>query len=202
MIAFTDYAKIVNNYCVCYFGQSDEYLIQLRILKPVLEIAFPDLTIYIGCKDDKTDFISECEHVLSITELKLRKKEFAHISEIKYNGSTHPIEDFIISSGITNFGIKPTVPDKTTKCVIITKSSHPTKPLEKIKIEKLKRIAVMQGMLCEFDTDITGAGLVMGVESAGLCEAAFMGIETCLMPTGVGTRLYKNMFPKMKIVDL
>jgi hypothetical protein len=202
MISFTDYAKVANNYCVCYFGQSDEYLIQLRILKPVLEKEFPDLTIYIGCKDDKTHILKDCNHILKLSELRIRKNDFAHISELRCNGTTHPIEDFIISAGITNFGIQPPTPDKTVKCVIISKSFHPTKPLEKDMIDKLKKIAVTQGMYCEIDTNIKGAGLVMGVESADLCEAASVGIETILVPTGAGTRLYKTMFPNIKVLHI
>jgi len=176
--------------------------VQLKNLKPILEREFPDLVIYIGCKDDKIELLKECNHVLKISELKIRKNDFAHISELRYNGSTHPIEDFIISAGLTNFGLQPETPEKTTKCVIITKGSHPTKTLEKYKIDKLKRIATLKGMYCEYDTDVNDAGLVMGVESVGLCQAAFSGIETHLVPTGVGTRLYKSMMPKINVLNI
>jgi len=202
MISFTEYSKIANNYCICYFGISDEYLLQLKNLKPILEREFPDLVIYIGCKDDKIEFLKECNHVLKISELKIRKNDFAHISELRCNGSTHPIEDFIISAGLTNFGLQPETPEKTTKCVIITKGSHPTKPLEKDKIEKLKRIATSKGMYCECDTDVNNSGLVMGVESVGLWQAASAGVETHLIPTGAGTRLYKLMLPKINILHI
>lgn len=202
MISFIDYAKIANNYCVCYFGQSDEYLVLLRLLKPMLEREFPELTICIGCKDDRAHLLGDCKDVLKLTELKIRKNDFAYISELKCNGSTHPIEDFLIGAKIQNFSIETPITDTTMKCVICTRAVFPTKPLEKHKIDHLKRIARARGMPYELDTDIEGAGLVMGVESVGLCEAAARGIETVLVPSGVGLRLYKNLFPNLEIIDL
>ena len=202
MISFTDYSKIANNYCICYFGHSDEYLVQLRLLKPILEKEFSDLNIYIGCKDEKTHILGDCRNILKLTELKIRKKEFAYISELKYNGSTHPIEDLMVDSKIRNFAIPTQQTDKTHKCVIVSNGSYPTTPLEKLKIENLKKIAITRNMSYELDTDIKGAGLVMGVESVQLCEAAANGIETILIPTGVGARLYQCMFPQIKILSI
>lgn len=199
MINFTDYAKIANNYCICYFGYADEYLVQLRLIKPFLQQKFPELNIYLGCKDEKVSILKDCENVIKLTELKIRKTEFAHISEIKSNGETHPIEDLLISAGITKFAINVNKSKQTDRCVIITSGYYPTKPLEKDKIDKLKRMAPRN---CEINTNVSGAGLVMGVESEGLCEAASQGIETILVPTGVGTRLYKSMFPEIKLLHI
>jgi hypothetical protein len=200
VISFTDYAKIANNYCICYFGQSDECLVQLRLIRPFLQRQFPDLNIYIGCKDDKTHYLKNCEKILKISDLKIRKSEFAYISEVKSNGQTHPIEDLLVGAGIINFSIPTPIIDKTQKCVIVSKSTFPAKPLDKSQIEKLKLKA--SGMFIEIDTDISGAGLVMGVESPELCEAAAKGIETVLVPTGVGSRLYKKLFPNLEVLHI
>ena len=92
MIGLTNYAKIKNNYCVCYFGYSDEYLVQLRLTKPYMSKAFSGLNIYIGCKDSSISFLDGMEHVLKLTEIKARKPDFAHIAELRYDGgSDHPI---------------------------------------------------------------------------------------------------------------
>ena len=172
MISFANYSKIANNYCVCYFGHSDEYLVQLRLLKPIIEKSFPDLNVYIGCKDEKSHILGDCNHILKLTELKIRKSEFAYISELKYNGSTHPIEDFLVGAKITNFVLPIPKVDRTVKCVIVPSGSYPTNPIEKHKIELLKRVATSKGMCCEIGGSIKGAGLVAGVESVELCEAA------------------------------
>ena len=164
---------------------------------PTLKTHFPELNIYIGCKDDKTHLLKEYTNVLKLTEIKIRRNDFAYVTEIKFNGKTHPIEDFLINAKITNFGISTIEKPKTIKNVIITKGTHPTVPLDIQKIDKLKRLA---SGTCEIDGNITGAGFVAGVESVELCEAAANGIETILVPTGMGVRLYKTLFPKIKVL--
>ena len=52
------------------------------------------------------------------------------------------------------------------------------------------------------NTDIDNAGLVMGVECQNLFEAAARGLETRLVPTGLGARLYKTMFQNGKVLEL
>lgn len=200
MIRFTDYAKISNNCCICYFGQSDEYLVQLRLLKPILEREFPEIIIHIACNDEKIHHLKNCTHTLKASEIKLKKNDFAYITEIKCNGVTHPIEDFLNKAGVNNCSIPTTPKEKTNKCVIITKGSFPTKSIDINKIQQIKKLT--SGMDCELDTNISEAGLVIGVESVGLCEAASQGIETILIPTGVGARLYKKLFPIQKIVHI
>jgi acyl CoA:acetate/3-ketoacid CoA transferase alpha subunit len=74
--------------------------------------------------------------------------------------------------------------------------------LEKRQIEQIKRMAADQGFQPEINTSVQNSGLVIGVESVELFEAAGMGITTTLIPTGVGTRLYKNMFSKSNIMDI
>lgn len=194
MVDFVKFAKISNNYCVCYFGYSDEYLIQLRLLKPVLETEFPGLNIYIGCQDDKAHLLGDSSYVLRITELKAKKEDFAYIKELRFDGSAHPVLNFLDESKIVHFGVPVGISIKTTKCVIVTKSQYPTKPLEIAQIETLKKMARDNGFEPVLDETIKNAGLVMGVESPDLFEAAGRGIETVLVPTGLGTRLYKGMF--------
>lgn len=202
MIRFQEYSKIANHYCVSYFGHSDEYLVLLKSIKPILDQEFSKLKISICCKDDKAQIINQ-DYVITLSQLRETKNQFAYISELKYNGTTHPIEDFLAISKIKN--IPDVVKDKTqtSRCVIITEGNYPTKPLEKIQIEKLKSIAFSKGMSIEINSNnIIGAGLVLGVESVALAEAAYQGIETHLVPTGVGTRLYKRIFPNLNLVHI
>jgi hypothetical protein len=202
MIRFTDYAKISNNYCICYFGYSNEYLVQLRLLQPIIESKLEGLNIFLGCKNECVDILEGCEKTLVISDLKARKRDFAHIREIRFNGKDHPIEHLMEEADIDHCRLSIRNAQRTTKCVICTKSHHPTKPLLKRQIQTLKRIAIDEGYEPMVDTDIDNAGLVMGVECQNLFEAASRGIETRLVPTGVGTRLYKRMFQRVKVLDL
>ena len=199
MIKLSQYAKVKNNYCLCYFGHSDEFLVQLRLLKPVIERRFPGLNLYFGCKDDKHHLLEGCDPILKVSEIKVKRHNFAHIRELKLT-ETHPVENLLVESGITNFVIRDTVlPQETDLCVIIKDGSHPTMPIERNNLNHLKARIESQGYRAEVRKDIKNAGWVVGVESVQLFEAAAQGIRTTLVPTGVGTRLYKHMFPKCEV---
>jgi len=201
MIGFEQYSRIKNNYCICYFGYSDEYLVQLRILKPVFEQHFPGLHICLGCKDDKTHMLRDTGHLLTISKIKVERKSYAYIREVRFNGKTHPIEDLLVESKIRTVELPILQQPRTNnRCVIITQGAYPTKPLTSQEIQNLKGSVSNQGYEFEIDTDISGASLVMGVESVGLFEAAAQGISTKLVPTGFGTRLYKLLFPNGNIL--
>lgn len=200
MIGFEQYSRIKNNYCLCYFGYSDEYLVQLRLLKPVFEQCFPGLNLCLGCKDDKTHILRDVGHVLTISKIKVDRKSYAYIREVRFNGKTHPVEDLLVESKIKSVELSITQqPRANNRCVIITHGAHPTKPLAPQEIQRFKESVADQGYEFEIDTDPSGASLVMGVESVGLFEAAAQGISTKLVPTGFGTRLYRYMFPKGEV---
>jgi hypothetical protein len=207
MIGFEQYAQIKNNYCLCYFGYSDEYLVQLRLIKPTLEQRFPGLTICLGCKDDKIHLLKDSGPLLAISKIKSNRKNYAYIREIRFNGKTHPIENlltetpFLVEKTAKNgvFTAKTADFRLNNRCVIITHGAHPTQPLKPSQTKDLERLAKSQGFEPEVNTDVSNASLVMGVESVGLFEAAAQGIPTKLVPTGLGTRLYRCMFPKGEI---
>ena len=199
MIKLSQYAKVKNNYCFCYFGYSDEYLVQLRLLKPIIEKHFPGINLCLGCKDDKTHLLRGCEPILKISEIKINRHNFAHIREIRMKES-HPIEDLLVESDITNFVVQDTIlPKITDLCVVIKDGAYPTKPIERNDMNCLKLWITNQEYKVEIGTDITNASWVVGVESVALFEAAAKGIRTTLVPTGVGTRLYKLMFPNSEV---
>lgn len=201
MIEFSKYAKIKDHYCICYFGYSDEYLVQLRLLKPVIERHLPGLKLFLGCKDEKWPILGEFEAILRVSELKSRRVEFAHIWELKFDGEVHPVEKLLSEAGITHCSVRHDLnPEHTQKAVIVTQGSYPTKPLEMRQIELLKRKLQEEGFFVEVDTDYKDAGVVAGVESVPLFEAAASGVRTILVPTGVGTRLYKLMFPNGEVL--
>jgi hypothetical protein len=202
MIEFPKYVNIKDNYCVCYFGPADEYLLQLSLLKPVIESQFGDINLFIGCRDEKIDKLN-CDSVLKLSELKLKRLDFGHIREIKYNGLTHPVEDFVNESNMQNIVVCNELKKQhTTKCVIVSKGNYPTVSLDSKKIETLKRMAASEGYSPEVDGDISEAGLVMGVESYDLFLAASQGIKTRLVKTGIGHNLFKKMFPKGDLMNL
>jgi hypothetical protein len=202
MIAFTKYAKIKDFYCLCYYGNSDEYLLQLALIKPLIENRFPGVQVYIGCKDEKKQLFLNDDFVLKRSTL-IDRSNFGYIREIKFNGKTHPIQELMDECEIKNLVICEKLQQEyNNKCVIITKANYPTISLDQNKITILKRIAQQDGFEYCLDEDVRDAGLVIGVESWGLFEAASKGIRTKLYPTGVGADLYKSLFPRGEIIKI
>ncbi len=108
-------------------------------------------------------------------------------------------EKFVEDSGVSNLEISITPKDSTTRCLILTEGFYPTKNLTTDQINKISIFAEKSGYYVEINKEIRGAGLVIGVENPNLFKAASQGIKTMLVPTGVGTHLYKKMFPFNKI---
>jgi len=202
MINFTKYASIKDRYCLNYFGNCDEYLLQLFLLKPIIENQFKGIQIYIGCREDKKLLFQNNNFVLEKSKISKEYLNFGHVREITFNGKDHPIEMFIEESGISNIEIiNQLQKNYTKKCVIITKANYPTVSLNQDEINLLKKIATQNGFEYVLDDSVSEAGLVLGVESWGLFEAASKGVKTKLWPSGIGTNLYKLMFPKGEIIS-
>lgn len=201
MLEFEKYAKIKDHYCICYFGPSDEYLLQLKLLKPIIESQFLGIKVFFGCRDEKIHLFDD-QNVMKVSEIKVKRYDFAHINELRFDGLQHPVEQFIKNSGITDCCIVTNEPIKTKKCVIITTGQHPTKNLQQKEVDALKKLATEDGYDVEIDTNVESAGLVMGVESYLLFEAASKGIKTKLVPRGMGTNLYKRMFSDAEVLNM
>ena len=79
MIPLPEYVKIKDNYCIAYFGFSKEYLVQLRLLRPCMEAAFPGIQIYLCSRDDLTYLFKDEPRTLNKSTLMDNKKQFAYI---------------------------------------------------------------------------------------------------------------------------
>ena len=203
MIEFPKYAQMKDRYCVCYFGTSDEYILQLYLLKQLIENKYNDLKLYIGCRDEASKLITDHEFVLKLSDLRNRRLDFGHIREVKFDGKTHPIEDFAKECELSDYTVcREVQKEKTVRCVIITQGSYPTLSLNQNQVDKLIRMLKQAGFNPEIDTSIENSGLVIGVESLNLFKAASQGIETKLIPTGLGSNLYSMMFPNGEILKI
>ncbi len=192
MVPFEHYVKIKDNYCICYFGYCDEYLLLLELLLPKIEERLSGLNLFIGCKDNSINVLHNREKILPISTLKARKHEFAHIKEIQFDGQHHPIEQLINEIGVDlKFNINRKV-NKSKKAVIITHGIYPTNPMTMDQIKKAST------KIKDLDIEINGswrdANVVIGVESIPVIQAAMAGIRTILVPNGIGTEFYKNIF--------
>lgn len=198
-IELTKYIKVKDHYCLIYFGSSTEYLVQLRLLRPILENKFPGMNIHVCCKDEHINVLGD-EKSLKMSELRNAKMTFAHVYEFLNNHEVHPIEELLDNCGIEDYVIDVPKIEPTIKCVISPLGGYPTKSLTKPQISHIKKIAITQKY--QIGEGLEDAGWVIGVENEELFEAAALGIKTTLVKTGTGTNLYQKMFPQGEIIEI
>lgn len=200
-IPLPEYAKIKDNYCIAYFGNNKEHLVQLKLLRPFMEKTFPGVKVYLACRDDCMYLLSEEDRILSKTELKDNKHLFGYVRELLCDMQSHPVESFMLESDI------PCGPicEKSNcygDCVLLTNGVIPVKPLNGEQIKKAINYIRKNGYEPQINGDINRAGWVVGVESEQLYLAAALGKRVSLIPTGFGEKLFKKMFPQNEIIVL
>lgn len=95
----SEYAKIKDKYCICYFGPDEKIIRQLKYLRPILEKTFPTTEVYICMKDH---FVSENEEkVLKYSKIQENRRSFAYIRELTFNMKDDPIIEFLKESQLS-----------------------------------------------------------------------------------------------------
>lgn len=187
MISFLHYSKIKDKYCIAYFGNANEYLVQLKLLRPILEQKFSGTKIYLACKPESMYLLEGEERILDKDTLSLKYRSFAHVRELTCNMKTHPIENFLKESEIKNYVICEKSECNSEKTVIFPKGCLPTKSINPAEYN------------AQIEGNFMDAGHVIGVENEQLFLAASMGIKTTLINTGKGVNLFSKMFPNALI---
>lgn len=210
--ALTEYIKIKNNYCVCYFGHDASYLVQLRILRPYIEQALPELRLTICCNDQYVYLFEGEPRVIGRSQVVDRKKEFAFIRELTSDNSHHIIERFLEESKIPI----PALPqdNKDGICLVCPEGLPPTKSVPTQKLTDYAKKLGYDPVVVGSDINVSmneianrpsgeerlklakGVRHYIGVETDLLYLSGFYGAKTTLVPTGIGTSMYKKMFPK------
>lgn len=198
-VDLTLYAKIKDRYCLVYLGSCEEYLVQLKLLRPMLEAKFPGIEIYLCYRDSFTEIDNEPK-TLKFSKLKEMQNMFAYVREITYNEHRHPVEQILQECQIHNYQIETPTKDQTTLCSIYPNGTYPTKSLTTDEVKKLCKLAKNSGYNVDVNLPLGGVGKVIGVENKELFKAAAMGIDTTLVSTGLGSNLFKTMFPRNKIL--
>ena len=194
MLPLKQYIKIKNRYCISYLGPADEYLLLLSYIRPAIEAELPGIEIYLCGRDDA---LPPGDRIIAISDFK--KEEMAFVKELTCDLRKHPVEELIRESALTLSHWKPPTINRShgAKYVICPNGKFPTKSLtpQQIETAKIRTYA-------EVNNNIDGANWVIGVENEQLFKAAMQGIRTTLIPTGLGTNLYKKLFPSGEIMVL
>jgi hypothetical protein len=201
-VPLPQYAEIKDNYCIAYYGDNREYIVQLKILRPTMEKTFPGIKVYLSCKNNYMYLLKGEQRIIQFEELDKNRNLFGYIRTIKDENNTHPIENFMKESDIEILPIKTNTNPSNKKCVIISNGIEPVRSLTGDQIKKLYENLESKGFDIFLNIDFSDAGLVVGVENENLYLAAESGINTNLIVTGFGENLFKKMFPECNIYDL
>lgn len=200
-IPLPTYAKIKDKYCIAYYGNNNDYLVQLKLLRPFMEKTFPGVQVYIAHRDN-TQTLRDIERTLTRSELEASRGDFAYVRELTCDMVNHPVELFMDESKIPCGPIPTEAAPETNVCVLVTQSMLPTRSLTASETEEWRAMICAEGCNCIVDGDISQAQYVIGVESDKLFEAGAKGCRVSLIPTGIGENLFKRMYPKGKVLKI
>jgi hypothetical protein len=197
-IPLSDYRNIHTRYCVAYFGPHKEYLIQLKMLRPMIEAQLPGLEMHIGCADLYAYLLEGERGIIRQSEFFDRRLDYCYVRELKCDMVTHPVLQLIEESNILVEGRTPGR-GEGGRCVIVPTGLHPTRNATQEMVNKARNHYAGRGYRIEVGGDADDADLVVGVEGEPLFSAADRGLPTALLATGLGTRLYQKMFPQADV---
>lgn len=197
------YLSIKDNYCIAYFGSNKEYILQLSLLRPLVESKYVGLNVYICCRDDFIYLLEKEERIYCKSNLD--KNNFAYIRELKDSLDYHPIERLMKESDINCGPICLTKKEKKIKkTALLTNGNFPTRSLNCKQINDA--IKIIENNKNEYQINpiidrewYLNFDSVMGVENEHLYKAASLGLDTTLIPTGIGENLFISMFPNNQI---
>jgi predicted RNA-binding protein len=201
-IPLPQYAKIKDNYCIAYFGNNKEYLIQLKLLRPYMESTFPGIQIYLSCKEDSIYLLKDEERIILRDKLKENKHLFGYIRELLCDMKSHPIEEFMEESKIPYGPIRLDQPLNNKKCTLLTNGISPVSSLTNNQIELAKLYIKNKGYQLEINGETNDSGWIVGVENEQFYQNAASGKSITLIPTGFGENLFKKLFPGGEILKL
>jgi hypothetical protein len=137
-IPFTLFSQINNRYCVAYFGHNKEYLIQLSILRPVIEKTLPGIDLHLGCLDQYRYLLDGQERILPLSDLPSKRASFVCIRELKCDLATHPVLQLITESKINLPDMAPPRKKAPETFVILPVGIEPTKSLNESQINLIR----------------------------------------------------------------
>jgi hypothetical protein len=140
-----------------YFGNCKEYIVQLRLLRPIMEKTFAGLQVYLACKDEYMYLLNNESKTLSASSLKTQKQKFAYIREIYTEINKHPVEELMLESEINfqpicNNIIHPELIKGS--CLLLTTANLPTRSLNANQITHALDYIKKQGCQAHFNKKI------------------------------------------------
>jgi hypothetical protein len=214
-LAFHQYARVKDNYCCAYLGNSPEYVVALKLLRPQIEKQLPGINLHLACRDEFAHFLEGESNTVALSALD--KSHYAYVRELRNDKSYHSVLRLIEESQLEIEPITKTAKKEKGMCLVCPEGidySMSQASLD-ISISGVKNEGytpvilgsdVHQSLLiqnrpfgAEKTNYINEASWVLGVENEYVVLAATRGIRTTLVTKGLGEKLYKKMFPAIEL---
>lgn len=214
-IPFSVYATIKDHYCCWYLGNSPEYVIALKLLKPQIQKQLP-IHFWIACPDNFQYLLENENNVILSSQMKEMRHKISYIRELRNDFSKHSILTLIKESNLDINPIKTHI-EKHDKglCIICPEGIPPVKSMTQKMVEKAIYKAKVSGysplvlgsdihhsldiLIRPLGKDkfsyIENACWIIGVENEYTLLGATNGIKTSLVNTGIGGELFKLFVP-------
>lgn len=202
-IPFPRYAEIKDKFCIVYLGLSEDYVLQLSHMRTYFESSFPGIIVHLCFRDQfvcNLQFLKEDiekGYIFPQSDLKAKKRSFAHVREITCNLQEHPIETFLKESDLRTPVLQKINVAETKTFHICPHGNYPTKSMSQQQIEKAKNLAQQKGFLL---IDDCNAGWIIGPENENTFQAAINGKKVTLVDNGFGGNFFQDMFPNIEVV--
>lgn len=183
-----------------YIGNCNEYLIQLKLIRPSIEKIYSGVTIYLVCKDEAFHLLQDVPNTLKKSEY--LKGDYAYTRELSCNMQIHPVEALLRESNIPKLLSETKQQKGGNICCIYPQGAAPTKSLNQEQIEKVKKHAISKNMFPVINGDLNSASWVIGVENEFTAIAPTKGIKTTLIPTGIGENIYKSLYRNLDLLKI
>lgn len=207
MIPLPEYAKIKDNYCVAYFGHSKDYIIQMRLVRPLIERELPGTKVFICCRDEFMYLLGGQERVLPRSELQSSRSKFAYVRELLCDMQSNPVDQLLAESEIPycEAATLQYAPADALLCRVFHFGQAPTRSLDGKELKRVLAYAQDRfpgRMPVEMGGKVSHGEWVLGVECEATWEAASRGLPVTLLRTGFGENMFSKLFPKCEIISV
>lgn len=183
-----------------YVGNCNEYLVQLKLIRPSIEKIYRGIEIYLACKDNAYYLLKDSPKTLKASEYV--KEKYGYTRELFCDMQNHPIEELLKESNIPKLLLKTEQKKGGNICSIYPYGASPTRSLNKEQIEKVEKYVVSKNMQPVINGNLDLTSWAIGVENEFTALAPTQGIKTTLIPTGIGENLYKSLYCNLDVFKI
>ena len=204
LISIKNINKYISNkdsYCILYLGGSTEYIFILNSLKEYFKEKFPEMSVFVCCKEAVINKLHEYDSNFIIPVEKTDLSTFGCVEEIKcdLNSTKHLLDDLCeILKVKLLFSIPNNLKVKTAK--IYPNGILPIKSLNKNQIVFLENMMKQKNITLVEDDKLVD--LAIGVDNYETYYHASKGLKTIIVNGEISKNLIKRLYENVEFLNI